>query len=130
MSLGVNDTQAKNFEKDNYIEHYDSLIANVRQANPDVAILLTTTTDNFIRRRTANKRPVLAKDAMLELMEKQKVAVWDLYSVMGGYKSMLKWVKAGLGAKDRVHFSPKGYTILGNLMAEALLKSYHYNIKK
>jgi lysophospholipase L1-like esterase len=130
MSLGVNDTQAKDFEKEEYIEHYDSLIMKLKSVNPDVAILLTTTTDNFIRRRTANKRTVKTKDAMFELMEKHKVGVWDLYSVMGGYKSMLKWQKVGLAAKDRVHFSPKGYTVLGTMMFETLINSYKNNKKK
>jgi lysophospholipase L1-like esterase len=130
ISLGVNDTQAKNFGKEEYIEHYDSLIMKVKEANPEVAILLTTTTDNFIRRRTSNKRPMQAADAMYELMNKHNIGVWDLYAIMGGYKSMAKWAKAGLGARDKVHFSPKGYTILGNLMAEAVLKSYHNNLKK
>ncbi len=130
ISLGVNDTQSKNFEKDEYIEYYDSLIMKVKEANPEVAILLTTTSDNFIRRRNSNKRPIVAKEAMFELMKKHNVAVWDLYSLMGGYKSILKWAKAGLASRDRVHFSPKGYTILGNLMAEALLKSYYNNLKK
>lgn len=129
ISLGVNDTQAKDFEKEEYIEHYDSLIMKIREVDPNVAILLTTTTDNFIRRKTANKRPIQTKDAMFELMRKHNVAVWDLYTIMGGYKSMAKWAKNGLGARDKVHFSPKGYTILGNLMAEAVLKSYHNNIK-
>jgi lysophospholipase L1-like esterase len=126
----VNDTQSKDFEKEEYIEHYDSLIMKIKEVNPEAAILLTTTTDNFIRRRTANKRTVKTKDAMFELMEKHHVAVWDLYSVMGGFKSMLKWQKAGLAAKDRVHFSPKGYTILGNLMFETVINSYKNNKKK
>ncbi|MCE3258588.1 MAG: hypothetical protein K0S12_229 [Bacteroidetes bacterium] len=130
ISLGVNDTQSKDFEKEEYIEHYDSLIMKIKEVNPEAAILLTTTTDNFIRRRTANKRTVKTKDAMFELMEKHHVAVWDLYSVMGGFKSMLKWQKAGLAAKDRVHFSPKGYTILGNLMFETVINSYKNNKKK
>jgi hypothetical protein len=95
-----------------------------------VAILLTTTTDNFIRRRTPNKRTLQAKEAMFELMRKHNVAVWDLYTIMGGYKSMIKWQKVGLASRDRVHFSPKGYTIVGTLMCDALLKSYRNNIKK
>jgi lysophospholipase L1-like esterase len=130
ISLGVNDTQAQNFEKVEYIEHYDSLIQRIKDVQPDVAILLTTTTDNFIRRRTSNKRTVKTKDAMFEQMEKHNVAVWDLYSVMGGLKSILKWQKAGLAARDRVHFSPKGYNVLGNLMYDALIKSYRNNVKK
>lgn len=130
ISLGVNDTQSKGFEKDEYIEHYDSLITFVKKANPNAAIILTTTTDNYIKRKTSNKRTITARDAMFELMEKHHVAVWDLFSLMGGYKSMPKWVKAGLAVKDKVHFSPKGYILLGNLMYEAVNKSYTTNQSK
>jgi lysophospholipase L1-like esterase len=130
ISLGVNDTQTKNFEKQRYIEHYDSLIIAVKTTNPNVAILLTTTTDNFIKRRTSNKRTLTAHDAMFELMKKHHVAVWDMYEFMGGFKSMTKWSKAGIGAKDRVHFTTKGYTILGYYMFEALIKSYYATTKK
>jgi lysophospholipase L1-like esterase len=124
ISLGVNDTQSKGFEKEEYIEHYDSLITMAKKANPDVAIILTTTTDNYIKRRTSNKKTIVAHDAMFELMKKHHVAVWDLFSIMGGYKSMTKWYKAGLASKDKVHFSPKGYAMLGDLMFEALYKPY------
>lgn len=129
FSLGVNDTQGKDFTKEDYIENYDSLITEVRKASPDCAILLTTTSDNYIRRKTANKRPIKAQDAMFELMEKHKTAVWDLYAIMGGYKSIYKWYKVGLAARDKVHFSPKGYAIIGQLMFEAIDKSYKNNNK-
>ncbi len=129
ISLGVNDTQSKEFEKEEYIEHYDSLILSIKKANPQVAILLTTTSDNFIKRRTSNKRTISAQAAMYELMKKHHLGVWDMFDFMGGYKSMLKWTKAGLAARDRVHFSPKGYTLLGNAMFEAFLNSYKCNTK-
>lgn len=129
FSLGVNDTQDKDFSKTGYIEHYDSLIAMVRAASPDCAILFTTTSDNYIRRKTSNKRPIKAGEAMFELMEKHKAAVWDLYGVMGGYKSMYKWYKAGLAARDKVHFNGRGYGIVGQLMFDAIYKSYKYNTK-
>lgn len=129
LSLGVNDSQAKNFNKADYIAHYDSLIKIFKTINPKVAILLTTTTDNFIKRRSPNKRTSLAQDAMFSLMQKNNVAVWDLYEFMGGYKSMLKWVKAGLAARDRVHFTPKGYTIIGTNMFNTIYSSYKNNTK-
>ncbi len=129
FSLGVNDTQGKDFTKEEYIENYDSLITEVRKASPNCAILLTTTSDNYIKRRTANKRPIKAQDAMFELMEKHKTAIWDLYAVMGGYKSIYKWYKVGLASKDRVHFSPKGYAVLGQLMFDAINNSYKANSK-
>lgn len=130
LSLGVNDTQSKGFEKDDYIEHYDSLIARIKLANPAALILLTTTTDNFIRRKTSNKRTISAREAMFELMQKHQVAVWDLFSIMGGYKSMVKWNKAGLAARDKVHFTTKGYAIVGSMMFEAFMTAYTNSLKQ
>jgi lysophospholipase L1-like esterase len=129
LSLGVNDTQSKDFGKDEFIENYDSLIMVIKRVSPDAAIILTTTSDNYIKRKKSNSKSITAKDAMFELMEKHNVAVWDLFSLMGGYKSMLQWQKAGLAGKDRIHFTTKGYTLLGDLMFEALMKSYTFNTK-
>lgn len=129
ISLGVNDVQGKGFTKEEFIQHYDSLIRNIKEASPNCAILLTTTTDNYIRRRTPNKRTESAREALLEVMAHHQCAVWDMYEIMGGFKSISKWTKTGLAARDRIHFSPKGYRISGNLMFEALYRSYSCNRK-
>lgn len=129
FSLGVNDTHSTGFSKNQFIENYDSLITLVKTASPNCAFLFTTVTDNYMTRRTANKRPIKAEEAMFELMEKHHAAVYDLYAVMGGYKSIYKWQKAGLAAKDKVHFNGKGYAILANLMFDAIDRSYKYNSK-
>lgn len=131
LSLGVNDTQSKGFEKEDYIEHYDTLINRIKEANPNVCIVLTTTTDNYVRHKvsskrsvkTSNKSTIQAQEAMFDLMKKHNVAVWDLFEVMGGYKSMAKWQKAGMAARDKVHFTAGGYVAVGHLMYEAFLKS-------
>lgn len=130
ISLGVNDTQSKEFGKDEFIENYDSLIMVIKSVKPDAAIILTTTSDNYIKRKRANKKSLTARDAMFELMNKHHVAVWDLFSLMGGYKSIVKWQQVGLANKDRVHFTNKGYVLLGNLMFDALNKSYKNNSQK
>lgn len=129
FSLGVNDTHDVNFSKQRFIENYDSLIALVKIASPNCTFLFTTVTDNYMNRKTSNKRPIKAQEAMYELMEKHNTAVYDLYAVMGGYKSIYKWYKAGLAAKDKVHFSGRGYTILSTLMFDAFKRSYMYNSK-
>ena len=130
ISLGVNDTQSKEFGKDEFIENYDSLIMVIKNVRPHAAILLTTTSDNYIKRKKANKKSLTAREAMFELMNKHNVAVWDLFSLMGGYKSIVKWQQVGLANKDRVHFTNKGYVLLGNLMFDALNKSYKNNSQK
>jgi lysophospholipase L1-like esterase len=129
FSLGVNDTHDANFSKQKFIENYDSLVALVKIASPNCTFLFTTVTDNYMNRKTANKRPIKAQEAMFELMEKHNAAVYDLYDVMGGYKSIYKWYKAGLAAKDKVHFNGRGYNILANLMFDAIDRSYRYNSK-
>ena len=129
FSLGVNDTHDSNFSKQKFIENYDSLISLIKVASPNCTFLFTTVTDNYMNRKTANKRPIKAQEAMFELMEKHQCAVYDLYGVMGGYKSIYKWYKAGLAAKDKVHFNGRGYIILANLMFDAINRSYKYNSK-
>ena len=129
FSLGVNDTHDSNFSKQKFIENYDSLISLIKVASPNCTFLFTTVTDNYMNRKTANKRPIKAQEAMFELMEKHQCAVYDLYGVMGGYKSIYKWYKAGLAAKDKVHFNGRGYNILANLMFDAINRSYKYNSK-
>lgn len=127
LSLGVNDTQAAGFEKDEFIENYDTLITILRKAAPNAAVLLTTTTDNYIRKRTSNRRSITAKEAMFQLMLTHDIGVWDLFSLMGGYRSMTQWYKAGLASRDKVHFNSRGYAVVGELMFEAFIKAYEFN---
>ena len=127
FSLGVNDTHDPNFSKEAFKNRYDSLITLVKKASPNCAIMFTTVTDNYMTRKASNKRPIKAQEAMYELMEKHNACVYDLYAVMGGYKSIYKWYKAGFAAKDKVHFNAKGYKLIGNLMFDAINRSYEYN---
>lgn len=127
FSLGVNDVHGPNFKAADYMAHYDSLVTFVKQAAPDCAILFTTISDNYIRKKTPNKKTMLGDDAIFELAQKRNLAVWDLFAVMGGYKSMTQWYKVKLAARDKVHFSPKGYKILAGLMFDAIMKSYKTN---
>lgn len=129
FSLGVNDVQGKDFSSDEYIANYDSLVALVKESAPDCAVIFTTISDNYIKRRTPNKKSVTVEKAIYTLMEKHNAGVWDMFAVMGGYKSIYKWYKAHLAAKDKVHFNGRGYTIIGNLMSEAIIRSYHANSK-
>ena len=127
--IGVNDTHDMNFTKERFIANYDSLVNQIKKVSPNCAFLFVTTTDNYIRRKTPNKRPIKAAEAAYELAEKHKGAVYDLYAVMGGYKSIYRWYRAGYASRDKVHFSGKGYKIIGNMMFDAIRRNYQYNSK-
>lgn len=46
---------------------------------------------------------------------------WDWQKEMGGPCSMPKWIEAGDGRGDHVHFTEAGYTKLGNMLLNAIL---------
>ena len=50
------------------------------------------------------------------------IAFWDLYDVMGGSGSMVKWVdaKPALAVRDYIHFTPKGASKVGGSLVQAL----------
>jgi lysophospholipase L1-like esterase len=129
LSLGVNDVQGKTFSSEDYIAHYDSIVSIIRQASPTCAILFNTITDNYVRKKAPNKKSATVEECIYKLTEKHNAALWDIFAVMGGYKSIFKWQQAGLAKKDKVHFTAKGYHIFGDMMFEAIMKSYSYNFK-
>lgn len=130
FSVGVNDAHDADFSPARFKRNYTDLIARVRKAAPDAAILLTTNSDSYFKRRIPNKKGAAVRDVMLELSREENVAVWDLYSVMGGLGSIARWQRKGLAQKDRIHFNRQGYILLGDLMYEALMQNYAEHLKR
>lgn len=129
FSVGINDAHDANFSAKRYEDNYRELIRRVRQANPKAAILLTTNTDSYMKRRYVNKNGGAVRDAMLRLSMTEGVAVWDALGVMGGEGSMRAWEKAGLAKRDRVHLTREGYTVLGDLLFAAVMEAYGQHLK-
>ncbi len=130
FSVGVNDAHDSEFSAARFKRNYVDLIARVRKAAPDAAILLTTNSDSYFKRRIPNKKGATVREVMLELSAEENVAVWDLYSVMGGLGSIAQWQRKGLAQKDRIHFNRQGYILLGDLMFEALMTNYAEHLKR
>jgi len=134
ISMGTNEAFYGGFDKELFYRNIDTLITSLKNANPNTAILLTTPGDSFRKSRKGRvKNPdmKLAREAIIKYALDHNLAYWDLYEVMGGYGSMAKWYTAKLSAKDKVHFSGKGYQIQGDLLYQAFLKGYEkYKGKK
>ena len=71
-----------------------------------------------------------AKKTMYKLAKKHDGVIWDLFSVMGGMNSIVKWEENGLAKSDKIHFTTKGYKLTGDLFFEAFIKSYKEFIEK
>lgn len=129
FSIGINDAHDPDFSADRYERNYTELISRVRQASPGAAILLTTNTDSYVKRRTPNRNGNAVRDVMLRLAAIHGCAVWDTFGVMGGPRSVLKWEEAGLAKKDRIHMTRPGYVALGDLLFSAMMEAYGDHIK-
>ncbi len=125
VSMGTNEAFTTSFDHVEFYKHIDSLITNVKAACPNATILLTTPGDSFRKSRKGRvKNPDMqeARVTIINYCLQHNLPYWDLYEIMGGFGSMAKWQLAKLSAKDKVHFSGKGYQIQGSLFFQALMK--------
>lgn len=131
MGIGINDAYCKygKFKPEEFKNNYRKLINRIQKVNPKVSILFLTNNDSYYRaskrsKRICNKNGALVQQAFLELAEEYNTAVWDMYDVMGGYKSMSQWEKAKLARRDKIHFTREGYRYLAHLFYQAFIKDY------
>ncbi len=126
FGIGINDASGPNFDTALFRRNYLALVDSVRAANPDCAFLFITNNDSFRktgrRRYTVNPNGALAREVFYRLARDVDGAVWDQFAIMGGLRSMDRWRQAKLAQTDRVHFTPAGYRLVGNLLADALLQ--------
>lgn len=87
--------------------------------------MFTTNNDSYFKRKYPNKKAEEVRAVMKNLAAKYGGGVWDMYGLMGGLGSVRTWEKAGLAKKDKIHFTKAGYETVGDLLFEAIIKSYN-----
>jgi lysophospholipase L1-like esterase len=124
ISLGTNDAQRNRFDGKEFNKMLDEFVKHLRKASPGIPVIFTTAPDSY---RNGRSNQVL-RDMNLALFEyctSHNIAAWDLYRVTNGYGSAASWLRKGLMNEDRVHFTPEGYQLQGQLLLNALAKSYN-----
>ncbi len=132
FGLGINDATHSDFTKEKYEENYLQLVQLFQNVNPDCAFVFLTNNDSFTRKwrggkpyYEVNERALDVREVMYSLAAKTRGAVFDQFEIMGGLRSMKTWYDNKLAKKDRVHFTNKGYELMGKLFFEAFDKAYH-----
>lgn len=126
ISIGTNDgyMPKKDFNAEKFRDHYESFIQMIQRVNPECAILLTVPNDDYYKKSYANPNTATQQRIILELTQKYKMAVWDLYSIMGGLGGSNNWYKAKLMPSDRIHFTQLGYSIKADLFLKAMVDAW------
>ena len=131
FSIGINDAYDPDFTAVKYMQNYDTLISNIKASCPETAILFTTNTDSYYKKKYPNRRAFEVREVMINLAQKHGAGVWDMFNLMGGLGSIKEWGKEGLAKKDLIHMTHEGYQLMGDFMYNAMLKSYiQYSVGK
>lgn len=124
LSIGVNDAAGQAFAEERYVANYRKVIDIILTVNPDCAIILTTNNDFYQYRGGVNQHFGEIYSGMKSLATTYGGSVWNMYRVMGGYKSINYWKNDNLAANDRIHFTRDGYRIIAGLLFDAIIKDY------
>ena len=131
FAIGINDATGRDFTEKSFIDNYNELIKKVERVSPDCAFLFITNNDSFKRiarrRYSVNRNGPIAQKAFFNLAKQHQGGVWDLFNIMGGLSSMQQWEKAGLAKIDKIHFTQKGYSLIGDLLYNALINYSIHN---
>lgn len=126
FGIGVNDAFAPGFDTVEFKNSYLRLISQIRAVRPDCAFIYLTNNDTYRRvrrgRYAVNGNGPAVCDVMYRLCRLTGGAVWDQFAIMGGLRSMEQWREAGLGKRDRIHFTNEGYRLLGDLFYNAFIR--------
>jgi LysM repeat protein/lysophospholipase L1-like esterase len=122
LSFGTNESFDKMHSED-FIAQLDLFISNARKQNPFVEIIIATPPPSLFKRKYPNTFVADYSKKIIDLAFSRKVAVWDLYTDMGGLYGVNRNAKAGLVAGDKVHYTKAGYEKQGNLLAKAIIEA-------
>lgn len=104
------------------------VVNNLRRSFPNADILIISTAD----KATKIEEELASDPAVILLLNAQKryarntgAGFINLYSLMGGDGSMIKWVEDGLAGKDYTHFNASGSKKVAKLIYNEIAKGYN-----
>jgi lysophospholipase L1-like esterase len=124
ISLGTNESFQKKYNSEIFYQEIDTLVTNLKKANPNTPILLTTPANSFYYHQINYNLPLVSQ-TIIKYATDNNLAYWDLFSITGGQDSAILWKKANLLSRDGIHYSKDGYIHQGNLLTKAIINAYN-----
>lgn len=131
LAYGTNEAGDDEVPLPDYAERLRTVVRRMQATLPEASCLLIGPSDRPILSNgghAAFDRPRTA--ALVDVQRKVSAELgcgfFDLFTLMGGPLSMMRWVdaKPQLGAADHVHFTRLGYKHIGRVLYEALMADY------
>lgn len=125
--LGANNATSRRWTRTAFVRDYGRAIASARRGRPEASCLVISVTDVGERETgvTRARIPDLVQ-AQREVAQAQGCAFFDLFHAMGGAGTIRRWVHGSprLGTPDYRHLTPAGARRIGELLHDALIRSY------
>lgn len=114
-----------------YRQLLDMQLKWIKKACPWATLVVMGPSDMGIKvNGEVQSRPLIEEHiaSMRDCSLKNGVAFWDMYDVMGGRNSMLKWVRQTpqLAASDYTHLTRTGATEMAKMFSNSLFNYYDY----
>ena len=118
-SFGTNEAYNAKWAIQSYKKALQEFIQEIKLVSPKTIFLLTSPPDT----RSQNRVPKHQQE-VIRVFAETKVPFYDLNAAMGGFGSIMDWVKNGCFLKDQLHLTKEGYQLQAKLFVLALFKSW------
>lgn len=133
VCLGTNDAYAPDtvsYKPARQLQELTSLMNNLKAAAPEgTEYILCTMPGCYYTKpgtKVHNDCPNMQRSANVirQYAADNNLALWDCFKVCGEEEAHKNWWNAGLMQPDHIHLKPKGYNLLGRLLAQAIEHSF------
>jgi lysophospholipase L1-like esterase len=130
VSLGTNDSYIDTLNEEKLHQKVNRFVNQLHEIYPNTGIIFTTAPDT----KYQNKRPERLTEVNRIIRSVSEsygfVTLWDLQHVMGGDGSIDAWIKHNYLIFDKLHFTPAGYKLQGELFMQAFWKAYNKHVSQ
>ncbi|NTV25540.1 MAG: hypothetical protein HGB01_04960 [Chlorobiaceae bacterium] len=130
IQYGVNVMfRSRDTNYDYYFRGMSPVVRRLRERMPDSEFLLVSCSDRAFRYGTEWKTAI-GLDSLLQVQARiaydNRITFFNLYQSMGGNGTIVRWAEdePRLAAKDYIHASPRGASLLGRHLFDAFMKDY------
>ncbi len=125
LDYGTNNILYENKVAESLPKNVTKTISNLREINPELLIVLTSTQDLFYKGRHIDAGIDFAR-VMDSLAKANDVLYWNYYDLSGGYGQIKNWEQAGYAQKDHIHLTSKGYRLKGYWWNASILNTLKF----
>ena len=114
-----------------YRTNLDRQLKHLKKACPNAQILFIGPADMSVMRKgelqTYPQLPMVI-DSLKDVSLSNDAMFWDMYEVMGGRNSMIKWVEhdPAWAAPDYIHFTESGTKRIADVFVQSFMNYYDY----